>query len=126
MDPSNESCDTVLICGSVTLFTKRFNEQTKIDQVYEYIRQEFHSNLPRSHRVVYYDPTTMSLVNLEDQLRNGLNPFQSNSSIGVQTTTSTIDCIRLYIVSNTDSHTGKKSSDLIEMYAIIFCFRDSR
>ncbi len=107
MDSSNDSCDALLICGGLTAFTKRFNQQTNIDQVNEYIHQEFDLSLPQSYRIVYYDITTMSFVNLEDQLQNGLNPFELNSSNGVQSTTSTTDCIRLYIVSNTHSHTGK-------------------
>jgi len=119
MDLSNESREALLICGSLTSVTKRFNEQTNIDQVNEYIRQEFDSNLPTSYRIVYYDITTMSMVNLGDQLQNGLTPFQLNSSIGVQSTTSTPNCIHLYIVSDTHSQTGK-NNDLIKIYSILF------
>jgi len=89
------------------MINKKFNEKTRIKQVNDYLRQSFHGNLPESYRIVYYDTTKMSFVNLENQLRNESNPFQTNSSDGVRSTTSTIDCIRLYVVSNTNSQSGK-------------------
>jgi hypothetical protein len=104
MDPSNGLCDTLLICGNQAKITRKFNEQTEIEQVCEYASQSFDTSLPTSYRIVYYDPTTMSFVNLEDQLRNGFNPFQLNSSMGVRNTT---DCIHLYVVSNSRSQNGK-------------------
>jgi len=113
MDSSNKSCDTLLKCGSLSTHTKTFNRETKIEQVHDHVRQFFDSNLPNSYEIVYYDTTTMSFVNLEDQLQNGLNPFELNSSTGVESTTSPIDCIRLYVVSNAHFQSGKNNDLMI-------------
>jgi hypothetical protein len=104
MDPSNGLYGTLLICGNQTKITRKFNEQTTIEQVCEYVSQSFDTSLPTSYRIVYYDPTTMSFVNLEHQLQNGFNPFQLNSSMGVRNRT---DRIYLYVVSNSHSQNGK-------------------
>lgn len=118
MDPSNESCNTLLTCGSVTM-NPTFNDQTKVEDIRKYVCQTFHTSLPNTYQIVYYDPTKMLFVNLEDQLRNGFNPFQLNSSIGVQSTTSSTADIHLYVVSNIHSQTGK-SNNLIKDYIQFF------
>lgn len=107
MDLSNKSCDTLFICGSISAATKIFNEQTQIEQIYEFSHETFGTNLPKSYHIVYYDTKTMSFVNLEDQLQHDLNPFQSNTSNSVESTTNSPTCIHLYIVSNTRLRTGK-------------------
>ena len=106
MASGSEAYDTLLVCGNLTGATESFNEQTKIEEVHDYVQRVFDGSLPESYRIVYYDPTTMSFVNLENQLRDGLNPFPINPSHGVQSTTSAMNCIRLYVVSKSSLHTG--------------------
>lgn len=110
----SERCDNLFICGDLKGTTSKFNEnETTIEQVYEYVRQSFQGSLPASYRIVYYDSKTMSFVNLKKQLQNGSNPFYMNSSNGVQSTTSTPDCIRFYIVSNTHSQLGSDDDQIV-------------
>jgi hypothetical protein len=91
---------TLILCGRVTSTTKRFNQQTNIEQVREYVRHSFGSDLPQSYRIVCYDAELMSFVDLEEHLRNGSSLFQSNSSVGVEETTSISNSIQLFIVDN--------------------------
>lgn len=104
----NEICNTMLICGDVNRVTERFNSQTNFEQVHDYVRQLFHNHLPSSFRIVYYDPQTMSMTDLKSQFEKKSNPFQINSSDGVRSSTSTSDCLRLYIVAGTVCRIGKK------------------
>ncbi|CAF4040392.1 unnamed protein product [Rotaria sordida] len=101
----------------MTGLTRTFNERTNIEQVNEYVRQSFCSSLPQSYRIIYYDTTTMSLVDLEDQLRNRLNPFQSNSSIAMQNIPM---CTRLYVVNNSPISSHIYSSNLMQPDQIVF------
>ncbi|CAF1176228.1 unnamed protein product [Rotaria sp. Silwood1] len=83
MDLSKGSVETLIICGSLTRSTRKFNEQTSMEEVNEYVSHEFYSSLPQSYQIVVYDTTTMSFVDLETLLRNRLNPFQTTSSIDI-------------------------------------------
>ncbi|CAF4371771.1 unnamed protein product, partial [Rotaria magnacalcarata] len=77
----------------MTSSTRKFNEKTLLKHVHEYVQKVFRSCLPKSYRIMYYDMSTMALVDLEDQLRNNLNPFQST----IENIASTI---QLFIVNN--------------------------
>jgi hypothetical protein len=121
----NTSVETLIICGNTAMNTKKFNEQTGINQVHEIVRQSFSSNLLNSYRIQYYDTATMLFVDLEDQLRNGINPFQSNSTTGVQDVASPPSCIHLFVVnnsrvnSNNRSATGRKNYFIINTTSVI-------
>jgi hypothetical protein len=49
----NTSVETLIICGNTAMNTKKFNEQTGINQVHEIVRQSFSSNLLNSYRIQY-------------------------------------------------------------------------
>ncbi|CAF3632958.1 unnamed protein product [Rotaria socialis] len=89
----NGSLETLVSCGKTTCSTRKFNEKTLLQQVHEYVQDVFRSCLPKSYRIMYYDMSTMALVDLEDQLRNNLNPFQS-------TIEDIPSSIQLFIVNN--------------------------
>jgi hypothetical protein len=99
-------CDTLFICGNLSRIIRKFNGQTKIEQVYECVRQTFPESLPASYRIVYYDSKTKLFVDLGNQLKNGSNPFQMNSSNGT-------NGIHLYIVSDTHSQTGSEDDQIV-------------
>ena len=120
-----EACNTLLICGNITKVTERFNDQTSFRDVYDHVQQAFGTHLPESYRIVYYDPTRMSLIDLEDQLRNGASPFQINSSPGVRSITSMTDCLRLYITVHRPVPTGKYNQSSAEQSMNFFMFSES-
>jgi len=119
MDLSNKSFDTLVICGTMTTSTKKFNGQTNIEQIREYVCHSFPSNLPQSYRIVYYDTMSMSFVDLEDQLRNEVNPFQMNPSIGVQDIDSMPSSIHLFVVQNSSIESDIRSQSGRNNYLII-------
>ena len=122
MDLSN---DILITCGTMDISTRKFNEQTKIEHVRKFISESFSSISLNSYRIVYYDTSTMSFVDLEDQLRNGFNPFQSNSSTSVESTSTMPTGIRLFVVKNSsiNPQTGRNSySLLININAYFFKF----
>ncbi len=110
----NGSVEILITCGN-TAVIRKFNEQTNIGQVHAIVLQEFRSNLLHPYRIMYYDTTTQSFVDLEDQLRNGINPFQLNPTIGVQDAASPSENVRLYVVnrSPSNSSTGSPIGDQI-------------
>lgn len=110
MVESSEVCNTMFICGNVNGVTERFNVQTTINQVNDYVRQSFQNHLPDSYRIVYYDSRRMLMTDLENQFQNGSNPFQINSSDSVRSSTAMTECLRLYIVANRSSRKGKNES----------------
>jgi hypothetical protein len=109
MDLSNESFDTLITCGRMTTSMRKFNEQTTIEQIHEYVCKSFCSSRPTLYRIVYYDTTIMSCVGLEEQLRNGMNPFQMNLSVGVQNIDSMPSSIQLFVISNLSKNSDIRS-----------------
>lgn len=112
MTQGGETCPALFTCGSITKITERFDDQTSFEEILDYVRDEFVNHLPGSYRIVYYDSTRKSLIDLEDQLRDGPSPFQTNASSDVQSTTSMIDGLRLYITVNRPVQTGKFNETL--------------
>ncbi|CAF3839790.1 unnamed protein product, partial [Rotaria sp. Silwood1] len=126
MDLSKGSVETLIICGSLTRSTRKFNEQTSMEEVNEYVSHEFYSSLPQSYQIVVYDTTTMSFVDLETLLRNRLNPFQTTSSIDIDNIESMPPCTRLYVVNQSLIHSHICSSNRNNNYINkIFLSNDS-
>ena len=98
MDLPTGSVEILITCGKLAA-TKNFNEQTTIEQVHTAVHQAFHFNLSNPYRIVYYDVTAMIFVDLENQLRQGINPFQRISTNGIQDTTSPPNNIQLFVVN---------------------------
>jgi hypothetical protein len=96
-------CNTRFICGSVVENIRKFNGQTKLEQVDECLQHIFRDNLPKLHRVIYYDSKKKSFVDLDIGLRNGSNPFDVNSS----------NLIEFYIVDDAHSQAGTEDDQIV-------------
>lgn len=90
---SSDSFDSLVVCGTQTSTTKKFNRQTKFLQIHEYVHSTFHSSLPNSYRILYYDLKTMAFIDLADHYRkpaNTLGDLHYSTSVPLQ----------LFIVNN--------------------------
>ncbi|CAF2968803.1 unnamed protein product [Rotaria sp. Silwood2] len=114
MDSSDQSTETLVICGTMAKSTKKINERTNIEEVHEYVRNAFRSSLPQSYQIIVYDATTMSFVDLKTHLQNRLTQFQSNSTIGIQNIANIPLSTNLYVVNTSPIYPHILSSNQIQ------------
>ncbi|CAF0875568.1 unnamed protein product [Adineta steineri] len=73
MDSSNRLFNVQITYGKQTLTIQNFNKQTNFEQIHKYICNSFDLNSPKSYQIVYYDPETLSFVDLKDPLHQGFS-----------------------------------------------------
>ena len=74
------SLETLITNGCTTIFTRELGSLTDLKQIRECLHRLFSTGLPDSYRIVYYDHNTSMFADLEDQLQQGLSPYQVSSS----------------------------------------------
>ncbi|UJR14563.1 hypothetical protein I4U23_001559 [Adineta vaga] len=117
MEISNSSLDTLVTYGrtTITITTRQLNDLKNSKEIRACLCRLFSMDLPNSYRIIYYNPITMTFVDLDNQLQQGISPFQMRSSVGVRDLESVSSSIHLFITKDLTINTDLQSQPEISI-----------